>query len=195
MRHTSALPTGFSVLSLWRRPRAHRYQGLFQGHTGLLGPLDDAAKELIVRRLVPAMPKDAASQQAWFAVYLPYGTDPGTQKRYEQTALNLKKTMVFKSGTMPIGLLRTCLDLALNGRVKPGGVFEAVSKTFKVDGARKILQQVQQVYDFRNTYVAHQQQELKDPGLAQRNIILWINTLRMLAAETGQLSGKPPAGG
>ena len=163
--------------------------------TGLLGPLDDAARELIVRRLVPAMPKDAASQQAWFAVYLPYGTDAGTQKRYEQTALNLKKTMVFKSGTMPIGLLRTCLDFALNGRVKPGGVFESVSKAFKVDGARKILQQVQQVYDFRNTYVAHQQQELKDPGLAQRNIILWINTLRMLAAETGQLSGKPPTGG
>ena len=151
--------------------------------TGLLGPLDDAARELMLRRLAPAMPADAAEQQSWFAAYLPFGTAAGVQKRYDQTALNLKKTLVFKSGTMPIGLLRTCLDMALHDRVKPGKVFEAIAKGFKTSGAKRLLERIQQVYDFRNSYVAHQQQELKDAGLAKRQIILWVDTLGMLTAE------------
>ena len=151
--------------------------------TALLGPLDDAARELMIRRLAPAMPVDSASQQSWFATYLPYGTAAGVQKRYEQTALNLKKTLVFKSGTMPIGLLRTCLDLALNERSRPGKVFESIAAAFKLDGAKRLLERIQKVYDFRNAYVAHQQQELKDAGLAKRQIILWIETLGLLATE------------
>lgn len=33
------------------------------------------------------------------------------------------------------------------------------------------------VYDFRNTYVAHQEQELKDRKLAERAVREWIETL------------------
>ena len=82
---------------------------------------------------------------------------------------------------MPIGLLRNCFDYALNDNTKLGGVFDALRVRFKVEGARKVLQQVQQVYDFRNKFVAHQEQELTDGKLAERNLIAWIECLRLLA--------------
>jgi type III restriction enzyme len=73
--------------------------------TALLGSLDVAARGLIVRRLEPAMPATVPDQKTWFDPYL-RDADRRSQPRYEKIAQNLKRTLVFNNGIMPLGLLR-----------------------------------------------------------------------------------------
>ncbi|MEO9254384.1 MAG: restriction endonuclease subunit R, partial [Tepidiformaceae bacterium] len=107
------------------------------------------------------------------------GPDRG---RYADIARNLKKTLVFDSGLSPVGLLRNCLDFAVNQNAKLGGVFDAVRETFKVAGGRDLLYLVSEVNDFRNTYIAHQSQELTDKQLAEKQLKRWVEAMATLTA-------------
>jgi len=98
---------------------------------------------------------------------------------------NLKRTLVFNNGIMPLGLLRDCMEYALNDNTKIDGVFRAVKEKFKVAGGRDLLATVIRIYDFRNTRVAHQEKEITDPKEAQHNLVGWINGLKALT-EAGQ---------
>jgi len=147
----------------------------------LLGSMDEAAKGLIVRRLQSAVPATVDEQKAWFAPY--FGQiDPRTQRHYQQMAQNLKRTLVFKNGLSPLGLLRSCMDHALNDNAKIGGVFDAVRTAFKVEGGRKVLGAVTDVNDFRNIYIAHQEKELTDVKQAERALKTWIDVMKALSA-------------
>lgn len=95
-------------------------------------------------------------------------------------AQNLKRTLVFKNGLSPLGLLRSCIDYALNDKTKLKGVFEAVATGFKVSGARDLLAQVETVNDFRNTYVAHHEKDLTDGELAGDALKQWVQCLAIL---------------
>jgi type III restriction enzyme len=96
-------------------------------------------------------------------------------------AQNLKRTLVFNNGIMPLGLLRSCMEYALNDNTKIDGVFQAVREKFKVAGGRQMLATVTRIYDFRNTRVAHQEKEVTDPKEAERHLVEWINGLKSLA--------------
>lgn len=149
--------------------------------TGLLGSLDEAAKGLLVRRLAQDLPATAQAQKAWFDIYVPSQIEGGKRRHYEQLAQNLKRSLVFNNGIMPLGLLRNCLDYALNDSTKLGGTFDAVKTRFQVKGGREVLDRVQHVYDFRNNYVAHQEKELTDQKVAEKNLRTWVECLQMLA--------------
>lgn len=148
--------------------------------TALLGSLDEASKGLVTRRLQDLLPAVAAEQKAWFEPYLGR-VEGGKRRHYESMAQNLKRTLVFGNGISPLGLLRNCLDFALKDRSKHGGVFDAVVERFSVKGAREFLAAVQSVNDFRNTYVAHQEQGFTDAKLAERELVKWISTLREIS--------------
>lgn len=147
----------------------------------LLGSLDEAAKGLMIRRLQPDMPPTAPEQRAWFEPYLG-DVDYKARPKYESLSKNLKKTLVFQTGISPLGLLRSCLDYALNDTAKIGGVFAAVKTRFKVQGGRDMLSMVKGINDFRNTYVAHQEQELTDAALAEKELRSWIYGLKTLSS-------------
>lgn len=149
--------------------------------TGILGSVDEAAKGLITRKLQDDLPADVPSQKAWFDVYLPHDIPKGQKGHYERMAQNLKRTLVFNNGISPLGLLRSCLDYALNDNTKIGGVFEAVKTGFRFQGARNVLASVQRVNDFRNTRVAHQEEELTDAKLAETELKTWIEALHLFA--------------
>ena len=51
---------------------------------------------------------------------------------------------------------------------------------FQVAGGRDFLALVQRINDFRNTYIAHQEQELTDRKKAEQELIVWIKGLRTL---------------
>lgn len=146
----------------------------------LLGSIDEAAKGLVVRRLGEAIPSTVQEQKAWFAPYITQA-EGGKRRHYEGMAQNLKRTLVFGNGLSPLGLLRNCLDFALNDRSKFGGVFDAVVERFNVGGSRKLLESVEAVNEFRNTRVAHQESELTDSKLAQRELVRWIEALRAVS--------------
>jgi type III restriction enzyme len=77
-------------------------------------------------------------------------------------------------------LLRSCLDLALNDTGKLEGVFAAVRDGFKIPGARNLLDRISAVNEFRNTYVAHHEKELRDKKLARDTLLYWVDTLALL---------------
>jgi len=145
----------------------------------LLGSVDEAAKGLMVRRLQPDLPKARQSQDAWFDVYLA-NVDRRTANRYTKMANNLKKTLVFSNGLFPLGLLRQCLEYSLNDKTKLTGVFDSLRAKFKVKGGRDLLSQVKKINDFRNNYVAHQEQELTDAKLAEEHLKVWIKGLHII---------------
>jgi type III restriction enzyme len=150
--------------------------------TALLGSLDEAARGLVIRRLQPTLPAKVPDQKLWFDPYLG-GTDRRMEKHYKNMGDNLKRTMVFNNGVMPMGLLRNCLDFALNDNAKIDGVFAAVREKFKRTGGRKLLETIIAIYDFRNTRIAHQEKEITDPKEARRNLIVWIEGLKAISEE------------
>ncbi|GIK53229.1 MAG: type III restriction endonuclease subunit R [Planctomycetota bacterium] len=146
---------------------------------GLLGPLDEAARSMIMRLLVPEMPTSVPDQKAWFTPYIS-GVSQGAKKGWEEVALKLKKTLVFNNGFSPIGLLRSCLDFAVNQYPPFTGVFEAIKGKFQFPHAQDLLARLTEVNDFRNMYVAHQEKELTDAALAKSNLQGWVALLRSL---------------
>jgi len=147
--------------------------------TALLGSIDEVAKGFLVRRLQPEMPVTVDDQKAWFAPYLG-GVDRKSEDYYRKLAQNLKRTLVFNNGLSLIGLLRSCLDYAFNDTTKIGGVFEALQTQLRFQGGRKFLETVTRINDFRNTYIAHQEQELTDKNLAEQELKIWIEALHMI---------------
>jgi type III restriction enzyme len=123
--------------------------------TALLGSIDEVAKGFIVRRLQPELPITVDEQKAWFTLYMG-SVDRKTEDYYRKLAQNLKRTLVFNNGLSLIGLLRSCLDYALNDTTKIGGVFEALHTQLRFQGGRKFLETVTRINDFRNTYILHQ---------------------------------------
>jgi len=135
----------------------------------------------MIRRLQPDMPPAAPEQRAWFDPYLG-DMDYKARPKYENLSKNLKKSLVFQTGISPLGLLRSCMDYALNDTSKIGGVFAVIKTRFKVQGGRDMLSMVTSINDFRNTYVAHQEKELTDAVLAEKQLRSWIDGLKILSS-------------
>jgi type III restriction enzyme len=146
--------------------------------TPLLGSLDEAARGLLLRRLEPDLPARAPDQDRWFQPF----AGRGDFRRYEDMAKNLKKTIVFRNGISPLGLVRNCMDYALNDNTKLTGVFAVIKDKFQVKGGRDLLDRVTAINDFRNTYVAHQDKELTDGSLAEKQLRKWVEGLVNLTA-------------
>jgi len=147
--------------------------------TALLGVMDEAARALILQLLVPAMPVTVKEQQAWFEPYLA-NVDPRMHRHYQEMGRNLRKTLVYKAGVSPLGLLRNCLNFALNDTTALTGVFAAVRESFRFTDSRNLLDRVQSINDLRNTRVAHQEQPLTDMAEAKQALVEWLDGLAML---------------
>lgn len=147
----------------------------------LLGAVDECAKCLVLRKLSPYLPMNQVEQQDWFSPYLG-NVDARMRRHYEDLGRNLKKTLVFRSGVSPLGMLRSCLDFALNDTTQIGGVFDAINSEMRFSGGRDLLDRVRSINDFRNTHVAHQESPLTDPQPARKALVEWIETMEKLSA-------------
>jgi type III restriction enzyme len=175
-RYRKAAEQATMLFRFFENKEGMNYSPVF---TALLGSLDEAARGLIVRRLQPAMPATVPDQKTWFDPYL-RDTDRRSQPRYQKIAQNLKRTLVFNNGIMPLGLLRDCMEYALNDNTRVEAVFQAVKAKFKVAGGRDMLATIVRICDFRNTRVAHQEKDITDPREAQQHLVGWIRGLNAL---------------
>jgi len=130
-------------------------------------------------RLQKHLPEGVDRQKEWFSLSFRQ-VDRKLERRYSNMAQNLKRTLVFQNGLSPIGLLRSCLDYALNDHTRLGSVFDAVKAEFKVQGGRDLLSRVTKINDLRNHYIAHQEESLTDQKLAAVHLKRWIDTLEVL---------------
>jgi len=157
--------------------------------TALLGVIDEAAKGFVLQKLTPLIPANTQEQRDWFEPY--FGAVEHTKRRhYEEMARNLRKALVYRNGISPLGLLRNCLDYALNDNMRLTGVFEALKAEFRFSGGRDLLSQVKSINDFRNTRVAHQETALTNPTEAKSALVVWVDGLhRLWQASTAQKGG------
>lgn len=145
----------------------------------LLGPFDQAATAVIVGQLQSKVPPNRQDQENFFSPYM-RSTDKRSERNYHDLAGKLKRALVYGNAHSVIGLLRSCLDFALNDHAKLDGVFAALREGFRIAGARNLLERVTKVNEFRNTYVAHHEKELTDKKLAKEMLLHWVDTLALL---------------
>jgi type III restriction enzyme len=144
--------------------------------TALLGAVDECAKGLVVQKLSPHIPSNQVDQQDWFSPYLGK-VDQRMRRHYEELGRNLRKTLVYRSGVSPLGMLRSCLDYALNDSTKIEGIFDSMKTGLRFTGARDLLDRVCRMNDFRNSYVAHQEKPLTDPQKTKKAVSEWIEAI------------------
>ncbi len=149
--------------------------------TPLLGPLDEAAMQIIVSRLRDHVPPFPDEQRAWFEPNFA-SVNARSLRWYQDLSNNLKRTLVHLNPVMPLGLLAFCLDYAGNSNSNLAGVFEAVRDEFAdlADGA--LARQLEEIKDFRNKHIAHQSQPLTDAGISREALRKWIAGLTELQA-------------
>jgi type III restriction enzyme len=150
--------------------------------SALLGSFDEACKAMITARLQPSMPATAVEQRDWFEPYMP-SMDTKKRDHLNNTAKNLKRGLVYGNPHSVIGLLRSCMDFALNDNTKIDGVFKAITTAFRFEGSRALFDKIAAVNDFRNTYVAHAEKELRDGKLASQSLKSWVVALSAVASQ------------
>ena len=144
--------------------------------TPLLGPLDESAKGLINDLLLPLMPSTPKDQKDFFEPY--YGSlKKGDIEWHKRHASNLRRTLVFKNGLWPLGLLQFCLDYCKMSKHNVGGVFEAIRQSFSKFNDTDLYDTIKKVSEIRNKYVAHQEKELTDIKVAKDGLATWITGL------------------
>jgi type III restriction enzyme len=145
----------------------------------LLGSMDEAAKAFIVKSLQPKVPINRLDQQRWFEPDLS-AAPHREQRHFQNMAASLKRALVYGSVHSAIGLARSCLDHAVQGKPPLKGVFAGVREAFGVPDAKGYLRWITDVNEFRNTYVAHHEKPLTDRPLAEKNLKHWVVTLGSL---------------
>jgi type III restriction enzyme len=154
--------------------------------TPLQGPIDKCSEDIVYNLLVGDVPKDEAAQRDYF---MPYTNLPKNRAEYLlRTAKNIEKILIYKAPIMPTGVLKFCLEYAESPDAELGGVFSSISRNFDVLKNTGISGLLGEVYDFRNTYVAHQKKELNDPKETRSALRKWIDLLIRLHAATKTLS-------
>jgi type III restriction enzyme len=146
--------------------------------TPLLGPLDEASKAVLLKRLGPEIPTEREAQKIFFETNISGLTEKEIDD-YKRRSSNLKRTLVDHNGMSPIGLLRECLQYARDSKKPVAPVFDCIKKEFQTD-SEDIFKLVSRINSFRNTYVAHQTKELTDLAMAKTALAEWTSGLRRI---------------
>lgn len=153
----------------------------------MLAALDDAARALIVSLLKDDVPGTTAGQKDYFEPYYGSLRRDRDKEYHERHASNLRRTLVFSNGLMPIGLLEFCLAYCSTS-YDVGGVFASVRKHFTPLAHAGLHGVIEQVYNFRNEVVAHADGALRDRGAALAGLKQWVDGLlrmsEVMQAET-----------
>ena len=156
--------------------------------TPLQGPIDACSEDIVYNLLVDEVPRGGSAQRDYFE---PYVNLPKDHADYLlRSAKNMQKILVYKAPVMPTGVLRFCLEYAESPDDGLGGVFASIRQKFGTLRNFGLSNLLVEVYDFRNTYVAHQKKELKDAEEACDALKKWIDLLIRLHAISKTLS--PP---
>jgi type III restriction enzyme len=142
----------------------------------LLGPIDEAAENLLLARLGAAVPVDPDLRERFFEAVSPGGGRPNPHLVERGRAL--KRLLVDHAPIMPIGVLLFCLDYQPRAEALASNVFAVIAGVFSDIHGSALRQELRRVYEFRNTYVAHEKgEELTARHLAEEALHDWIDVL------------------
>ena len=179
------------AVSLFRFLENKAGQSLAPVFTPLLGPLDEAAKAVLLAHLGPDIPADREAQRAFFEPDLS-ALSKKDAEMCKRRGSDLRRTLVDHNGMSPIGLLRWCLQFARESGSAPSAALESVRRHFAGADA-EIYARVNRLNTFRNDYIAHQNKELSDAVQAREALREWSDGLarlwrihRVIAGESGR---------
>lgn len=176
-RHRKAIEEAIALVRFYEKKPGANLSPIF---SALLGVVDSACEAWIIKTLGPFVPAAAAEQRAFFDSY--FGNMPTKEvDYYKRLASNLRRTLVYRKGLFPLGLLCSCLDYAFNVPVNLRGAFEAIKIGFAPYQQTDIYPVIKTINDFRNQYVAHQEKELTHLSTAKDGLKAWIGGLVDLA--------------
>lgn len=90
----------------------------------------------------------------------------------------------------PVGLLRFCINYADSDDSAPPGILTTVRAKFGDLVESDLTRLVGDVYDFRNSYVAHVDEELTERAKAESGLKKWVEAvLRMYELVSAELAG------
>jgi type III restriction enzyme len=152
--------------------------------TPLQGPIDASAQDIVFNLLVDDIPKSESAQKDYFAPYMNVPTKRAEDLR--GNAKRIQRLLVYNAAIMPTGVLIFCLQYAASGEAGIGGIFKSVRQQFGKVQDKGLLKALTEVYDFRNTYVAHQEKDLKDVAETRTALKKWVDIVARLhgVAET-----------
>jgi type III restriction enzyme len=142
----------------------------------LLGPIDHAAEALMFRRLTNEVPSETTAQRDYFEPDMSKAKKSDVKYLLERSTM-LRKLLVHRSPIMPTGALSFCLDYAAKVTEPLPGIYGGVRRRFAVLAQTTLPKQVKEMYDFRNTYIAHEKAELADVNLTKEALRAWIAVL------------------
>jgi len=145
----------------------------------LLGRIDEAAEVLMLQRLGDEVPAEATAQKDFFEPDIS-GAKKSDQKFYREKASILRKLLVYRSPVMPTGALSFCFEYAAKDTEPLPGIYQAVRLRFADFATSDLPRSVKGIYDFRNTYVAHEKRELTDGQETAEALKEWIRALVLL---------------
>ena len=95
-----------------------------------------------------------------------------------ERARTLKRLLIDHSPIMPTGVLLFCVEYRSKDKQSPAGVFGAVDREFESIRSTGLGDAVRRVYNFRNTYIAHEKgEELISEQIAEEALHQWIGLL------------------
>ena len=172
-RYRKALEHAVMLFHFHEQKEAASFAPVFQP---LLGPIDHAAESLLLTTLVDDVPVEAQAQADFFEPDITAFRKKNTSFLQER-ARSLKRLLVHRSPLMPTGLLIFCLDYAAKDSEPLPGIFTSVRNGFSRFTSGSLRNNLQSQYDFRNSFIAHQKEELTDREKARDGLKTWSATL------------------
>lgn len=143
----------------------------------LLGPIDEAARGLMIDVLSSDVPENADEVNSYFSPDLSAVTDKTEFETLRRKCYELRQTIVDKKGSMPIGVLRWSLNYAKSDRPEFDGIIATVKNRFGPIATPGFVKLIKSINAFRNNYIAHQEMELDDVEEAKTGLAEWLNGL------------------
>ena len=148
----------------------------------LLGRIDDAAEALLLGRLSADVPAESAKQKDFFEPDMS-GGKARDAKFYLERARTAKRLLVHRNPIMPTGLLVFCLRYAAKDTTPAPGIFSTIRARMSDLGKTNMLELIEESYNFRNTYIAHEKtNQLTDVDQTRQALGQWVEMLTMLHA-------------
>ena len=141
---------------------------------------------MILTYLKDSVPTQKAHQDAYFMPDY-FFISERDQKWLRKNAAGLKKSLVYRSFIMPIGMLSFCLEYArMDPPFNVGGVFATIREEFGRFNRSQLCERVNHIRAFRNKYIAHQEEdtELNDVEFARVELKNWITGLSAIHKAT-----------
>jgi type III restriction enzyme len=144
----------------------------------LLGPLDEYAARILERQIKSAIP--AQDRERFFQPSLAH-LSKGERAMLEKNQRYLHSILVDNRPMQRLGTLLCCLGYAQRGDANAGGVWQVVRQRFSTPALQTLYGLLGQVNQFRNQYIAHVEQPLRDAEEARRAMQTWLTCLNQMA--------------